>query len=184
MLCRNLSVTFWVTVEISYWSVVLHKNFLSLFLFPPYPAKTTPKISLCGTKFWPRYCSWSIHPELLISSTWTPGLGLSVLSCPQTSCKNLLCGSLRSPSSVFTAAVFQDSTDAFLHPWPLSLLLTFLIASRHQLGSPLIPALAGVGLVALQDWRMIRMPMDNGALLGLVAELCPSRSSSAPFRSP
>lgn len=110
----------------------------SLSPFPPYPAKSTPKISLCGTKFWPRYCSCSVHPELLISSTWTPGLGLSVLSCPQTSCKNFLCGSLRSQSSVFTAAVFRDSTDAFLHPWPPSLLLTFLIASRHQLGSPLI----------------------------------------------
>lgn len=47
MLIRNVSVIFWVTIEIACRSVVIHKNFLSLFPFPPYPPKSTPKISLC-----------------------------------------------------------------------------------------------------------------------------------------
>lgn len=68
------------------------------FLLLPYPAESTPKISLC---LWYKFLAkiLQVHPSRA-PVPGHPGLDLSILSCPQTSCKNLLCGSLRSQSII------------------------------------------------------------------------------------
>lgn len=169
MLCRNLSDTFSVTIEISCRSVVIHKSFLSLFPSPPYPAESTPKISLCGTNSWPRYCT-SIYPEFLISSTWTPQFGLVCSELPTNLMQESPLWEPQKPEHYFTAVVFLsllDTTGAFVHPWPSSLLVTFLTSSRHPFRIPTIPALPGSSPVALQltkTGERSGMPMDNRAL--------------------
>lgn len=161
MLCRNLSVTFWATIAISCGPFWFTRIFSLSFLLLPTLLKVPLKShSVCGTKSWPRYCR-SIHPELLISSTWTPRFGLVCSELPTNLVQESLWWEPQKPESYFTAVVFLsllDSTGAFLHPWLPSLLLTFLASWRHPFGIPTGSCFAwdqSCGSAARQDWRRI-----------------------------
>lgn len=57
-------------------SVLIHKNFLSLFPSPPYPAKSTPKISFCLwykvlAKILQIHPSRASHLQYLDTQIWT-----------------------------------------------------------------------------------------------------------------